>query len=58
MECMMCEAISGESSYEEFCDDLGYEPGSEARKIWKKCKKVRYRMQKLLGDKFDTLHFP
>lgn len=53
--CFVSDATCGYESFEEFCNNLGYNPDSKANeKIYKACKKSLTKLQKIYdGNIYD-----
>lgn len=50
-ECFISDAIAGDESFEDFCDNMGYDPDSRsAEKIWKECIKSRDKAKNVIDD--------
>lgn len=55
LECLLSDAASGDSTFEDFCAELGYDQDSrKAERVWKACKQTRSRLERLLGADFDS----
>lgn len=54
-ECFISDAIAGDESFEDFCDNMGYDQDSRsAEKIWKECIKSRYKAKNVIDqDLYD-----
>lgn len=51
VDCFLSDARSGDMSFENFCDELGYSDDSRrAFKIWKACVKAHEKASSLFGD--------
>lgn len=56
LACLASDARSGEESFEDFCDSLGYDADSrKAHKTWKACARMTKQLRQLLGDKFEEV---
>ncbi len=56
VSCLAMSARLGESSFEDYCADLGYDSDSiKAKKVWQACKRTAPRMRRLLGAHFETV---
>lgn len=53
--CFVSDAISGSYTYEEFCDEFGYDEDSRrAEKTWKACKRTSKKLARIYeGDIYD-----
>lgn len=55
LECLLSDAVAGETSFDDFCGEFGYSTDSRrAERIWKQCSTVRARLQRLLGGDFES----
>lgn len=49
------DARCGEYSFDEFCNELGYDSDSRAaEKVWKACKATAPKLHQFLGDDFEA----
>ncbi len=57
--CFLGDAISGSQSFEEFCDELGYDEDSrKAEKIWKACQEATQKADNLsIGDLYAVSNY-
>ena len=57
--CFLGDAISGSQSFEEFCDELGYDEDSrKAEKIWKACQEATQKADNLsIGDLYAASNY-
>lgn len=56
VSCLIGDAISGESTFEDFCSDLGYNPDSLSHlQTYLACQKTLTAMRRLLGADFETV---
>ena len=57
--CFLGDAISGSQSFEEFCDELGYDEDSrKAEKIWKACQEATQKADNLsIGDLYQVSNY-
>jgi hypothetical protein len=57
--CFIGDAIAGSQSFEEFCDDLGYDEDSrKAEKIWHECEKATQKAENLsIGDLYSVSNY-
>lgn len=54
--CFVSDSVSGGQSFEEFCDELGYNTNSiTARKTWKACKKSLLKLGNIYDGDIYTL---
>lgn len=52
--CLCSDACCGESSFDDFCSELGYDNDSrKAEKVWNTCRDMCIKMRVLLGAEFD-----
>lgn len=55
LECLLSDAQAGAQSFEEFCRELGYDSDSrQAEKTHRACKRMHDKMQRFLGDEYET----
>lgn len=54
MSSLLSDASFAQMSFEEFCNELGYEPSKEARKIYRACLAMKTKLEKLLGNEYET----
>ena len=57
--CFLGDAIAGSQSFEEFCDELGYDEDSwKAEKIWKACQEATQKADNLsIGDLYAVSNY-
>ena len=55
LECLISDALCASGSFEEFCDDCGYDADSrKAERIYRACVSIRARLRRFLGSEYDT----
>lgn len=52
LESLALDAHAGESTFREFCDDLGYSGAhpADAHETWEACKRIREQLIRLFGE--------
>lgn len=54
--CFVGDAVSGNSPFEEFCSEFGYDDDSRtAERTWKACKKSAEKLNKIYNDSIYDL---
>jgi len=51
---LLSDASFAQLSFEEFCGELGYETSKEARKTYRACLAMATKLEKLLGNEYQT----
>lgn len=51
---MDCYAVEDYHDVQDFADAFGYDDMKKAKKIYQDCLRIRKRMEKLLGEDFDS----
>ena len=55
LECLISDALCASGSFEEFCDDCGYDADSrKAERIYRACANTRARLRRFLGSEYET----
>ena len=56
--CFVDDAISGDMTFHEFCEEFGYDEDSRtAEKTWKACKKAKEKLSRIYdGDVYELLN--
>lgn len=53
--CFVSDSVSGESSFEDFCSEFGYDSDSRtAEKIWRSCGRLSEKLNVLLPPDVDS----
>jgi len=56
LSCLCSDARGGESTFEEFCSDFGYDTDSrKAERLYRECERSAKRVRQFLGDAFDEV---
>ena len=52
--CLLCDAFCGQDTFEDFCDNFGYDTDSrKALELYLACQKIEKDLRKLLGNDFN-----
>ena len=55
LDSLLSDAQAGESSFDDFCANFGYDADSrKAERLHKRCGRIAKAMRRLLGDDFET----
>jgi hypothetical protein len=55
LECLLSDSSAGDTTFENFCSEFGYDTDSrKAEKTFKACGKTAVAVRRLLGDDYET----
>jgi len=54
--CLISDARAGDSTFEDFCSEFGYDSDSrKAYATWQQCQRIAPKLHKFLGDHFEEI---